>query len=91
MKHVTIVVPEGDVNLNTVSGAYEILTGADVYWQKMGNPSMLEAHIAGFVSEVRIQQDYFAIYPGDIRKIKKNRSVDHSISNGRSGKSGGKK
>ncbi len=39
MKHVTIVVPECIVNLNSIGGAYEILSRANGYWQKIGKQS----------------------------------------------------
>ena len=39
MKQVTIVVPEGEVNLACLTGAFEILTAANKYWQKMGKPA----------------------------------------------------
>ncbi|GAO43972.1 GlxA family transcriptional regulator [Flavihumibacter petaseus] len=71
MKHVTLVVPDGEINLNSLAGAYEILTRADDYWQRIGNPPKLKVQIAGFVSELPVHQHYFAIHPGDIRQIKK--------------------
>ncbi len=37
MKQVTILVPEGNVNLSSITGSFEILTRANGYWQKTGN------------------------------------------------------
>lgn len=70
MKHVTIVVPECDVNLNSIGGAHEILSRANAYWQKIGNSSKLDIKIAGFISELKAQDNYFAVRPVDIRRIK---------------------
>jgi transcriptional regulator GlxA family with amidase domain len=72
MKQVTIVVPECDVNVNSIGGAHEILTRANAYWQKIGNNSMLNVQIAGFVSELKAQDNYLAVHPVDIRNIKKS-------------------
>lgn len=68
MKHVTFIVPECEVNLNTVGGAYEILSRANNYWQELGNHSKLEIQIAGFVSDLKSQK-YFAAHPSDITRI----------------------
>lgn len=71
MKNVTIIVPDCEVNLNSVSGAYEILGKANAYWEKMGNSSRLTIQVAGYMPEVKVHDDFFAIHPKDIRKIKK--------------------
>lgn len=68
---VTILVPDGEVNLNSVAGAHEILSRANDYWQKLGNRSKLQIRIAGFVSESKINKGYFSIHPDDISTIKK--------------------
>jgi transcriptional regulator GlxA family with amidase domain len=71
MKHVTIIVPEGRANLSSISGSFEILSRANAYWQKMGNRSVFEICIAGFVKELKLDGGYFSIYPVDIYEIKK--------------------
>lgn len=69
MKQVTIIIPDCKVNLNSVGGAYEILTRANDYWQQTGKRSKLDIQIAGFASEVKSHDNYLAIHPVDIRKI----------------------
>lgn len=71
MKYVTIVVPDCELNLNSIAGAYEILTRANDCWQKIGNRSRLDVQIAGFVSESKISGGYFTVHPTDINRIKK--------------------
>ena len=71
MKYVTIVVPDCELNLNSIAGAFEILSRANYYWQKTGNPSKLEIQIAGFVSESKVNEGYFTVHPVDITKIKR--------------------
>ncbi|POY39206.1 AraC family transcriptional regulator [Solitalea longa] len=70
MKYITIVVPDCELNLNSIAGAYEILSRANDYWQKLGNRSMLEIQIAGFVSESKVN-GYFTVHPTDISTIHK--------------------
>ncbi|HEY5746299.1 MAG TPA: AraC family transcriptional regulator, partial [Chryseolinea sp.] len=72
MKQVTIVVPKGDVNLSSITGSYEILTRANEYWRAMGNKSMIEVRIAGFVKELKMDVGFFSVNPVNIREIKKN-------------------
>lgn len=71
MKQVTIVVPQGDVNLSSITGSFEILSGANGFWQKMGNPSLMEIRIAGFVPEMKLDAGFFSVYPVNIKDIKK--------------------
>jgi transcriptional regulator GlxA family with amidase domain len=72
MKHVTFIVPqECQVNLNSIGGAYEILTRANNYWQAVGNKSKIEIQVAGFVSGLKSRENYFVVHPTDIRYIKK--------------------
>lgn len=71
MKHVTIVVPEGNVNLSSITGTYEILSRANAYWQKLGNRSMMEIHIAGFVRELQMDGGFFSVNPLNIHEIQK--------------------
>jgi len=71
MKQVTIVVPQGDVNLSSITGTFEILTRADLFSQKMGNKPVLEVRIAGFVKELKLDVGFFSVYPVNIKDIKK--------------------
>lgn len=71
MKHVTIVVPEGRVNLSSVAGTYEILKRANGRWQETGNNPKMEIHVAGFAKEVKLNDGLFSIHPEDIKSIKR--------------------
>ena len=71
MKHITIAVPDGKLNLNTISGAYDILCRADEYWQELGNKQRLHVQVAGFVREVQSHNNYLAVHPADLSSIKK--------------------
>lgn len=71
MKHVVIVVPRGKVNLSSITGSFEILTRANDYWIKMGNKSMLDVKLAGFVTELKLDVGFFSVHPVQIETIKK--------------------
>jgi transcriptional regulator GlxA family with amidase domain len=71
MKHVTIVVPECIVNLNSIGGAYEILSRANGYWQKIGNSPKLQIQVAGYAQEQGLKEQFFKVYPDDLNQIKK--------------------
>ena len=70
MKHVTIVVPKGKTNLSSITGSYEILTRANLYWQKMGNKPKMEISIAGYMPELKLDSGFFSIHPVDLKEIK---------------------
>lgn len=71
MKHVTIVVPECVVNLNSIGGAYEILSRANEYWKETGNKGRLYIQIASFSQELELKEHYFKVFPSDLNAIKK--------------------
>lgn len=71
MKHVVIVVPDCELNLNSIAGAYEILGRANDHWQNMGNEPKLDIRIAGFVRESTISSGYFTLHAHDITAVKK--------------------
>jgi len=71
MKLVTIVVPEGEINLSSITGSFEILIRANDIWQKMGNKPMMEVRIAGFVPELKVDDGFFSIKPININDIEK--------------------
>lgn len=67
MKNVIIVVPDGHINLSSITGSFEILTRANDYWQKIGNRPCMKVQIAGFVPELKLGTGFFSISPSDIR------------------------
>ena len=71
MKQVTVLVPDCHVNLNSVAGAYEILSRANQFWQGAGNRSRLVVQVAGNVPEVKMEDGYFTIHPAALSKIER--------------------
>ena len=71
MKHVTIIVPKGDVVLSSITGSLEILTRANDYWQKLGKSSAMKIHIASFEKELLLDDGFFSVnasHPHDIEQ-----------------------
>jgi transcriptional regulator GlxA family with amidase domain len=71
MKQVTIVVPQGEVNLSSITGAFEVLSRANAQWQRMGNKSRMEIRIAGLVKELKVDVGFFSVHPLSINDITK--------------------
>lgn len=69
MKQVTIIVPKCHVNLNTIGGAFDILSRANEFRMESGKPAAIELEIAGFQSEQKSHAGYLAVNPKDIRDI----------------------
>src|SRR3984957_8082814 len=70
MKHVTIIVPKGSAHMSSIAGSFEILTRANLYWQKMGNDPRMEIQVAGPATERKPGAGIFSINPLDIQDIK---------------------
>lgn len=68
---ITILVPNGNANLNSIAGPYEILNKANRYWQERGKKSVMDIKVAGFVPEVKLSTGIFSIHPVAIKTIKK--------------------
>ncbi|MCH5598879.1 hypothetical protein [Niabella ginsengisoli] len=47
MKHITILVPDGQNNLSSIVGAYKILTRAYAHWKEKGNREIFKIELAG--------------------------------------------
>lgn len=71
MKQVTILVPAGNVQLSSIMGTLEILTEANMYWQKLGNSPRIEIRIAGALAELKQSPRFYSLYPVDLSEIKK--------------------
>ena len=63
MKHLTILIPAGQNNLSSITGAYEILTRANQYWQSKGHESLFEIQLAGNSHEVDFNGGLFTVKP----------------------------
>lgn len=63
MKHLTILIPEGDNNLSSITGAYEIFRKANEYWVKNGHEALFQIQLAGVSKEVSFSDGLFTVKP----------------------------
>ncbi|MEX0646971.1 MAG: helix-turn-helix domain-containing protein [Balneolaceae bacterium] len=63
MKHLTIIVPEGQNNLESIVGPYNIFTRANEYWKEIGRKSLFKIELAGISKEVEFYNDLFSVKP----------------------------
>ena len=63
MKHLTIIVPEGENNLSSIVGSYKIFSRANEYWKKMGRREVFTIQLAGISNEVGFYEGLFTVKP----------------------------
>lgn len=63
MKHLTILVPEGQNNLSSIVGAYKIFTRANEYWKEKGNRQRLKIALAGLSTTIDFYGGLFTVSP----------------------------
>ena len=63
MKHLTIVVPDGENNLSSIVGAYKIFTRANEYWKGRGKKELFTIQLAGISKKVDFYDGLFTVKP----------------------------
>ncbi len=63
MKHLTIVVPDGQNNLSSIVGAYKIFTRANEHWKDIGNKELFRIQLAGISKQVEFYNGLFTVKP----------------------------
>ena len=63
MKHLTIIVPEGQNNLSSIVGAYKIFTRANAYRKETGRQELFKIELAGISKEVEFYEGLFIVKP----------------------------
>jgi len=66
MKHLTIIVPDGQTTLSTVAcivGAYEILVAANRYWMRSGKREMYTIELAGVSKKANFDNGLLTVKP----------------------------
>lgn len=72
MKHLTILVPEGENNLSSIVGAYKIFTRANEYRKGRGKKQLFKIELAGISKRVAFYDGLFEVKPHThIEAIKK--------------------
>jgi len=76
MKHLTIIVPEGENNLSSIVGTYKIFTRANEHWKASGRNELFKIELAGISDEVEFYGGLFAVRPQThISSIKKTNLI----------------
>lgn len=76
MKHLTILVPEGENNLSSIVGAYKIFTRANEYWKASGKNQLFKIELAGISKKVDFHEGLFTVKPHThISAIKKTNLI----------------
>lgn len=71
MKHLTILVPEGQNNLSSIVGTYKIISRANEFWENLGRPPVFKIVLGGLSKEVKFHDSLFSAHPTGIKGIKK--------------------
>ncbi len=76
MKHLTILVPNGENNLSSIVGAYKIFSRANAYWKSIGKKEVFKIELAGISKKVDFYEGLFTVKPHThISEIKKTNLV----------------
>lgn len=76
MKHLTILVPDGENNLSSIVGSYKIFTRANEYWKKTGRTAVFKIELAGISKKVDFYDGLFSVKPhNSISAIKKTNLI----------------
>lgn len=76
MKHLTIIVPNGQNNLSSIVGAYKIFTRANEYWKQTGRKELFKIELAGISKQVEFYEGLFTVKPHtDISAITKTNLI----------------
>jgi len=63
MKHLTIIVPDGENNLSSIAGCYKIFTRANEHWKKTSGRELFKIELAGISKEVEFYGGLFSVRP----------------------------
>src|SRR5690606_37701362 len=63
MKHLTIIIPDGENNLSSIVGSYKIFTRANEYRKQSGRKALFEIQLAGITSKVDFYDGLFTVKP----------------------------
>jgi len=63
MKHLTILVPDGQNNLSSIVGTYKIFTRANEYWKKTGKKELFKIELAGVSKKAEFDNGLLTVKP----------------------------
>jgi transcriptional regulator GlxA family with amidase domain len=76
VKHLTIVVPNGDNNISSITGTYEIFKKANEHWRKEHDNDLFTIQLAGVAKKNKYNEGLFTVKPhADISAITKTNLI----------------
>lgn len=63
MKHLTIIVPNGENNLSSITGAYEIFKKANSFGKENGRKELFTIQLAGISEKIDFNEGLFTVKP----------------------------
>jgi transcriptional regulator GlxA family with amidase domain len=63
MKHLTIIVPNGENNLSSITGAYEIFSKANSYWKENEKKERFKIQLVGISEKIEFNNGLFTVKP----------------------------
>lgn len=63
MKQLTIIIPNGENNLTSITGTFEIFTKANQYWSERGKQEIFNIQLAGILENVDFNGGLFIVKP----------------------------
>ena len=68
MKHVSLLVPIGDISVSNVEGTYHIFTEVNNAMRQAGKPALFKVQLVGLRKDSRVKNDLFSIHPDVLPK-----------------------
>lgn len=63
MKHISILVPEGDISITNVEGTHQIFSEVNNFLQRNDKAPLFKIELVGISKETRIRKGLFSIHP----------------------------
>ena len=73
MKHISILIPEGDCSLVNIEGSHQIFNEVNSVLARAGKPPMFKVQLVGFKKETSMKKGLFTIHPDVLIK-----DLDHT-------------
>ena len=64
MKHISILIPEGDSSLSNLEATYKMFTMANDHLQRAGESPLFQVHLVGTSMDSRLSNGIFSVKPG---------------------------
>lgn len=63
MKHVSIIVPQGECILSSIVGPFKAFNAANAYLENTGRKPVFDVHLVSLVHEVKLYEGLFSVHP----------------------------